>query len=593
MREGRCTIGWNVMEKDIDIKEVQKDISDYLTKKYGRKVRFAGFTAFPEVNGKKFDEKGKIEHIEPLSINFDMKPQELKSYLDEYMVKQDDAKEVLATKICTHFNRIKMFELGGTNNQHDTIGDIKNNIIMIGPTGVGKTFLIKLIAKKIGVPFVKGDATKFSETGYVGGDVEDLVRDLVYEADGNIELAQYGIIYLDEVDKIASAYNIIGHDVSRTGVQRALLKPMEETEVELKVPHDPVSQMEAIMEFQRTGKRKKKKINTRNILFVLSGAFNGLDDIVKKRLNQQNMGFGAKLKSNKDQIEYMKKVKAEDLIEYGFESEFIGRLPVITVFDHLEVNDLYNILRNPKSPIIIGKKRDFKAYNIDLQFEDKALRLIAEKAYEERTGARGLISALERILIKFEHALPSTNIRYLSITSAIIDDPVGELNKLLKDPKSPKGRALFERLLAKEEKELEKSLSKKKAEFHKRYGIYFSDRRIKLITKRTVELRLDIDSVIEDVLSVCRAVRDFEQSFFNRNKIQLIFTDEAIDRLAEIVWEDGVAPGVFLIQSYQNYEHGLKLIYEKIGEHKFTIPPEGVDDPEKYLNQLIRMTYKS
>ena len=232
-----------------------------------------------------------------------MKPEELKAYLDEYLVKQDEAKEVLATKICTHFNRIKMFELNRKKKRHDSVGEIKNNIIMIGPTGVGKTFLVKLIANKIGVPFVKGDATKFSETGYVGGDVEDLVRDLVYEANGNIELAQYGIIYLDEVDKIAASPNLIGPDVSRSGVQRALLKPMEETEVELKVPHDPVSQMEAIMEFQKTGKREKKKINTKHILFIMSGAFNGLEEIIKKRLNRQGIGFGAEIRSKDERAE--------------------------------------------------------------------------------------------------------------------------------------------------------------------------------------------------------------------------------------------------------------------------------------------------
>ena len=246
----------------------------------------------------------------------------------------------MATKVCTHFNRIKAFELQNKNKRHENVGEIKNNIIMIGPTGVGKTYLVKLIAKKIGVPFVKGDATKFSETGYVGGDVEDLVRDLVYEANGNIELAQYGIIYLDEVDKIAATPNLIGPDVSRSGVQRALLKPMEETEVELKVPHDPVSQMEAVMEFQKTGKRERKKINTKYILFIMSGAFNGLEEIIKKRLNRQEIGFGAEIKSRDERAEYLRQVKAEDLIQYGFESEFIGRLPVVTVFEHLEVEDL-------------------------------------------------------------------------------------------------------------------------------------------------------------------------------------------------------------------------------------------------------------
>jgi ATP-dependent protease Clp ATPase subunit len=163
-------------------------------------------------------------------INFDLKPEELIAYLDQFVVKQDSAKAILATKICTHFNRIKRAQEGHENSGSvSMVGHIKNNVLMIGPTGVGKTYVIKLIANKIGVPFVKGDATKFSETGYVGGDVEDLVRDLVREADDDIELAQYGIIYIDEIDKIASSRNIIGADVSRTGVQRALLKPMEET----------------------------------------------------------------------------------------------------------------------------------------------------------------------------------------------------------------------------------------------------------------------------------------------------------------------------------------------------------------------------
>src|SRR5512143_1639894 len=215
------------MGKDIDIKEVQKDLSDYLTKKYGRKIQFAGFGPIPEPAGEKVEEGEKEKPADLSAIQFDMKPEELKAYLDEYMVKQDDAKEVLATKICTHFNRSKMFEITRKPRQNESVGEIKNNIIMIGPTGVGKTFLVKLIARKIGVPVVKGDATKFSETGYVGGDVEDLVRDLVYEAKGNTELAQYGIIYLDEVDKIAASPNLVGPDVSRSGVQRALLKPME------------------------------------------------------------------------------------------------------------------------------------------------------------------------------------------------------------------------------------------------------------------------------------------------------------------------------------------------------------------------------
>ena len=463
---------------------------------------------------------------------------------------------------------------------------------MIGPTGVGKTFLVKLIAKKIGVPFVKGDATKFSETGYVGGDVEDLVRDLVYEAKGNIELAQYGIIYLDEVDKIAATPSLIGPDVSRSGVQRALLKPMEETEVELKVPHDPVSQMEAIMEFQKTGKREKKKISTKHILFIMSGAFNGLDEIVKKRLNRQGIGFGAEIQSKDDRAVNLKQTKAEDLIQFGFESEFIGRLPVLTVFEYLEVEDLYKILRNPKSPIIIGKKRDFKAYGIDLQFEDEALRKIAENAFQERTGARGLVSAVERVLLKFEHTLPSANIRHLVVTPVMVDDPAGELKKVLENPDDPDREAAFQRLLSEEEDNLEKFLRRKAPELGDHYGILFSDERIKLITRHTAESQTDVDVAVEEIKAIHQSALDFARKFSGRNEVEISFTEEAIDSLAEKVWENGRDPLDYLNQAFQNYEHGLKLIKEKTGKRDFPIPAEGIENQEKYLNRLIQETYR-
>ena len=183
---------------------------------------------------------------------------ELEEYLNRFVVDQEDAVEVLATKICTHFNRMKIEE---ENRLSKIVGNVKSNILMLGPTGVGKTYIVKLIANKIGVPFVKGDATKFSETGYVGGDVDDLIRELVHEAGGDISWAEYGIVYLDEIDKIAgqsdSKYG--GPDVSRKGVQRALLKLMEESEVDMKVPHDIASQMEAVMQAQKTGKVEKRK----------------------------------------------------------------------------------------------------------------------------------------------------------------------------------------------------------------------------------------------------------------------------------------------------------------------------------------------
>ncbi len=288
---------------------------------------------------------------------------------------------------------------------------------------MGKTYLIKLIARKLGVPFVKGDATKFSETGYVGGDVEDLVRDLVQEADGDIERAKYGIIYVDEIDKIASSGNVIGLDVSRSGVQRNLLKPMEETEVDLKVAHDPVSLMEAAAHFQKTGKRLKRTINTRDILFIVSGAFNGLDEIVSKRLSRKGLGFGASLKEKENKSRLLREVKAEDLIEFGFESEFVGRLPVIAVLEELDEDDLYKILKNRYSSVVTAKKQDFKSYGIDIRFTDGALKRLAQMAHHDKTGARALISVVERVLVGFERMLPSTEVPRFTVTEELVENP--------------------------------------------------------------------------------------------------------------------------------------------------------------------------
>ena len=213
-------------------RELEKELGDYLSKKYGDRVKIISPFVMPkkdaiDPDGKKSGSKGSDMD------DFYMMPEEMESYLDGFVVKQGQVKAVLGTKICTHFNRIRFnhqmeSESFSGADKKSSVGMIKNNVLMIGPTGVGKTYIIKLIAQKLGVPFVKGDATKFSETGYVGGDVEDLIRDLVYEADENIDLAENGIVYIDEIDKISSSQNLIGHDISRTGVQRALLKPMEE-----------------------------------------------------------------------------------------------------------------------------------------------------------------------------------------------------------------------------------------------------------------------------------------------------------------------------------------------------------------------------
>lgn len=403
-------------------RNIQKEMNDFIRNRRDTGVPDPDYHHDdPGVKGK----KGTIGNIK-----FDMKPMELEEYLNKYVVDQEEAVEILSTKICTHFNRMNLER----NQPRDfkIPGDIKSNILMIGSTGVGKTYIIKLIADKLGVPFVKGDATKFSETGYVGGDVEDLVRELVHQADGNIDLAEYGIIYLDEVDKIARAGGAHGIDVSRSGVQRNLLKLMEESEVDLRVPHDMASQMEALMQAQRTGKVEKKKINTKNILFIVSGAFSDLTDIIKKRLNTVPIGFGADQREKiKENIFFLKQVETEDLIQYGFESEFIGRLPVNVVLNDLEEPSLFKILSNPNSSVVISKKRDFASYGIKVEFEEEVLRYVARRAYEEKTGARGLTSVVERITIKFEKILPSTSIKAFTFTMDVVNNPQEAIEKIM------------------------------------------------------------------------------------------------------------------------------------------------------------------
>jgi endopeptidase Clp ATP-binding regulatory subunit ClpX len=575
-----------------DQKELEKELNEYLGKKYGDRIRLVVPMLFPKPQAEEISKEEKDLGEGKRKIHFDLKPEELEAFLNDYIIRQEEAKEILATKICTHFNRIKFTEMTKGRTRYEGVGYIKNNILMIGPTGVGKTYLIKLIAKKIGVTFVKGDATKFSETGYVGGDVEDLVRDLVYEANGDIELAQYGIIYVDEIDKIASSNNIIGPDVSRTGVQRALLKPMEETEVDLKVPHDPISQLEAIEHYRKTGKREKRTINTRHILFIMSGAFNGLEEFVKKRLNREGIGFGAEIRSKDEGAEYLKQVKAEDLITFGFESEFIGRLPVTAVFERLEITDLYAILKNPNNSIILGKKKDFKSYGIDIQFEEEALYELAVRAYEEKTGARGLVSAVEKVLLKFEKRLPSTDIRKLVVTRSVVENPDQELERLLQDPSNPEMLEKFDMLLTREKMALKESILKRDAELKKRYGIAFPESRIDLIANRMIEKGYDVNTVFEEVVEVQRQVEEFEKDFRRRHGIYLQFSNEAIDRITEIALEEDGKGIAICSRLLKDYEHGMKLIRDKIGRKEFVITKEAVDNPEGYLNRMIREIYR-
>jgi len=575
-----------------DPKELEKELNEYLTKKYGSRIKLAMPMVIPQKDEglieKEFEKQKKSK-----KLRFDLKPEQLETYLNEFIVKQDDAKEILATKICTHFNRIEYWEEHKEREKYDRVGMIKNNIIMIGPTGVGKTYLIKLIAKKIGVPFVKGDATKFSETGYVGGDVEDLVRDLVQEADGDIELAQYGIIYIDEIDKIASGNNVIGIDVSRTGVQRGLLKPMEETEVDLKVPHDIVSQMEAMEHYRRTGKKEKRIVNTKNILFIVSGAFNSLSEIVRKRVSNQGIGFGADLKKKDGESDYLKMVTSDDLIQYGFESEFIGRLPVISVFERLDISDLYQILKNRNSTVINGKKRDFKAYGIDLRFEDEALGKIAEKAYDQNTGARGLVSVIEKVLMKFEKKLPSTNIKRLLVTKEMVENPVGELALLLENAENRERKERYHRVIKQEKVELEEYIKKQKKNFPEKYRDVLKGARLNLIVERVVNTGIEMSVVLEEILSIDEAVKEYEKAFFEESGIKIRFEECVVDQLIGRAFEEGTPVEVLCSTILKNYQHGLKLIREKNGRNEFIITREALKNPERFLNRLIKESYEN
>ncbi len=571
-------------EKMPDPREIEKEISEFLSKKFGGSVKIVSPIVLPQEVPL---EEAEVPPKKEQKINFDLIPEDLVSYLDQYIVKQDDAKAILATKICTHFNRIKQANVS-PEKINEIVGSIKNNILMIGPTGVGKTYMIRLIANKIGVPFVKGDATKFSETGYVGGDVEDLIRDLVREANDNIELAQHSIIYIDELDKIAANKQLIGADVSRTGVQRALLKPMEETDIDLKVPHDPISMIQEIERFRKTGKRDKRSVNTKNILFIMSGAFSDISEIIKKRMKDQGIGFGAKIVSAQEEVDILKHVKSEDLIEYGFETEFVGRLPVKAVFDNLNESDLYEILKNPNNPIILGKKLDFAAYGIDVKFEDKVFRVLAKRAFEENTGARGLVGVIEKALLLFENKLPSTNIKKFPVTVSVMDDPKGSLKKLLEILYTKELAQIFERLELEEKKIINEYITTNKKNLSNKYNLTLTQSRIDIVASYYCKNIMDIGNAIKNIKSYYDDIKKIELYFFKNSDINVVLEENAIDFIIEQLIDSGITLDNLYKKLTGEFEDGLKFIREKTGENRFFITKDALLDPERFINKLIK-----
>src|SRR2546425_10615277 len=263
--------------------EFQRQLSE-LMRQHFRGVNIA---TFPSAERADEPEEPASEKSEE-DFKFDHKPRDVKAFLDRFVIKQEEAKKVLSVALCDHYHHVRQAMEGKEQPNY-----AKQNLILLGPTGVGKTYLVRCMAELVGVPFVKADATKFSETGYVGGDVEDLVRDLVRLADGEVARAEYGIIYIDEIDKIAAASNLSGRDVSGRGVQTNLLKLMEETDVPARAPHDLAGQIQAMMEMTQRGRKTPSTINTRHILFIVSGAFEGLEKIIRQRLPEAGIGFAA------------------------------------------------------------------------------------------------------------------------------------------------------------------------------------------------------------------------------------------------------------------------------------------------------------
>ncbi len=567
-----------------DPKKIEKELGEFLNKKFGGNVKIITPSVLPKRDA---TSDGPASKGKKQFINFNIKPEELISYLDQYVVKQRKAKSILSTKICTHFNRIRHSQT--TNEGMSKItGNIKANILMFGPTGIGKTYLIKLIAKKIGVPFVKADATKFSETGYVGGDVEDLIRDLVKEANDDIELAECGIVYIDEIDKIASSPNVIGSQVSKTGVQRALLKPMEETDVDLKVPHDPVSMMQELEAYQRTGKRSKRSVNTANILFIVSGAFTELSDVVKKRLSKQNIGFGSKLLKIQNSDELLKQTKAQDLVKFGFESEFIGRLPVRCILDTLTEKDLYSILKMPNNPVILSKRLDFNAYGIEIVFTDNALKTLAKRAFKENTGARGLVSAVEEALLGFEEKLPSHNISKFTITEDVLNDPKAHLDDLLSNENSVKWDGLYEQAFLHYKNYILKYTKNNWKILSIRHGLTLSEVRSNMVALYFCNHVMEIEDAVKKIKTFHDSVKEIEVEVSKSYDLNIIFEEDAIDFVIEQFINHNATNEEILSKIYDNFYDGFNLIREKTGKSRFFISKAALIDHETYLNNLIR-----
>ena len=342
------------------------------------------------------------------------KPHIIKQYLDEYIINQDRAKKILSVAVYNHYKRMKYGY-----QQSDGTEIEKSNVIMLGPSGCGKTALLSHLSKLLDIPFAVTDASSLTEAGFVGADVEVAVRNLYYAADKDVEKAEHGIIYLDEFDKIArksGANNSITADPGHEGVQQALLKMLEGS----------------VVEFTSRGQRKHPeaptiKVDTKNILFIVGGAFVGIDDVIAKRLSKTStIGFGAEIQGKEDKPKFdelIHKVRPEDLMQYGIIPEIIGRLPVICTLETLDEDALLRILTEPKNAPVKQYEKLLAMDNVELEFQEEALRAVARKAIERKTGARSLKGIIEDLMLDVMFDIPKSNEpRKVIITKACIED---------------------------------------------------------------------------------------------------------------------------------------------------------------------------